>query len=609
MAAEAVPAIQNKVGQFTANPLIRNMIGQPTSSFDFRQAMDQGKIIIINLSKGRIGDENMKLLGGLLVTKIYLAAMSRADVPDRVIKMLPHFYLFVDEFQNFANASFADILSESRKYKLNLTIAHQYIEQMDETVSAAVFGNVGTMIVFRVGATDAEALEKEFAPQFTMEDLVNLGQFQMYLKLMINGLTSAPFSATSMPPIPAQQTTYVKEIIDASREQFASPRAEVEVLIEKFHEATPAPTKTPPKAPLTGDLRKSAQVKAPVPTTPVSTAIAEAPVVNPKPTEQSPIKNPTTPASIFTKAPAENIVASSAGSISHISSEKVTTSDQVVVNQKQSVVSPQKNNVIHTVVKTDATRQVVGDTTSARIVGNKSPVVAQNTSAAIPKIIHQPFKKAFSSLSPTSPGANTPQVVSPTHTIPPVHKNSPFLTKMPTPAQINSDIQQSTQISSTHPMAITHFAQPVVSPVTTVPKPISLSSLNTSNTFHNKTTSFSLHAPASGSSTQKQSIPRTNTKMQTPENVSQLKSALAAALAKGAVPKMPISQESQNITPPTESTQYQKINPPIQTKEFPRASGPTDTFPSTEQKNTPEYQIPKLKEVPEEVLKKVLKID
>src|SRR6185312_1513552 len=141
-AAEAVPAIQNKVGQFTANPLIRNMIGQPNSSFDFREAMDDRKIMIINLSKGKIGDENMKLLGGLLVTKIYLAAMSRADVPDRVMKMLPNFYLFVDEFQNFANASFADILSEARKYKLNLTMAHQYVEQMDEVVRPAVFGNV-----------------------------------------------------------------------------------------------------------------------------------------------------------------------------------------------------------------------------------------------------------------------------------------------------------------------------------------------------------------------------------------------------------------------------------------------------------------------------------
>ena len=237
MAAEAVPAIQNKVGQFTANPLIRNMIGQPQSSFDFRKAMDTRKIVIINLSKGRIGDENMKLLGGMLVTKIYLAAMSRADMPDRVMNMMPNFYLYVDEFQNFANASFADILSEARKYKLNLTIAHQYIEQMDEEVSAAVFGNVGTMIVFRVGATDAEYLEKEFTPEFVIEDLVNLGFAQIYLKLMIDGLTSSPFSAMTLPPIPHPEISYMKEIIEASREQYARSRADVEREVVAFHEA------------------------------------------------------------------------------------------------------------------------------------------------------------------------------------------------------------------------------------------------------------------------------------------------------------------------------------------------------------------------------------
>lgn len=245
MAAEAVPAIQNKVGQFTANPLIRNMIGQAESSFDFRKAMDERKIVIINLSKGKIGDENMKLLGGLLVTKIYLAAMSRADVPDRTMKMMPNFYLFVDEFQNFANASFADILSEARKYKLNLTIAHQYIEQMDEIVRPAVFGNVGTMIAFRVGATDAEALEKEFAPVFVIEDLVNLGFTQIYLKLMIDGLSSTPFSATTLGPIPHPDVSYVSEILAASREQFAKPRASVEATIQLFHNP-PAPVKAPP---------------------------------------------------------------------------------------------------------------------------------------------------------------------------------------------------------------------------------------------------------------------------------------------------------------------------------------------------------------------------
>jgi hypothetical protein len=287
MAQEAVPAIQNKIGQFTANPLIRNMIGQPTSSFDFRKAMDQSKIIIINLSKGRIGDENMKLLGGLLVTKIYLAAMSRADVPDRVVKMLPHFYLFVDEFQNFANASFADILSEARKYKLNLTIAHQYVEQMDENVRAAVFGNVGTMIVFRVGATDAEVLEKEFTPQFTMEDLVNLGQFQMYLKLMIDGLTSSPFSAKSLGPIPQPAVSYVKEIIAASREQFAHPKSEVEQIIIDFHAATPAPAKKAP-APVDGSPAPKAPATQPVP--PRAPAPA-APAQRTEPKPRDPIRN------------------------------------------------------------------------------------------------------------------------------------------------------------------------------------------------------------------------------------------------------------------------------------------------------------------------------
>jgi hypothetical protein len=280
MAAEAVPAIQNKVGQFTANPLIRNMIGQTKSSFDFREAMDSRKIIIINLSKGRIGDENMKLLGGLLVTKIYLAAMSRADVPDRIMKMLPNFYLFVDEFQNFANASFADILSEARKYKLNLTIAHQYVEQMDENVAPAVFGNVGTMMTFRVGATDAEVFEKEFAPTFTMEDLVNLGFAQIYLKLMIDGLSSAPFSATTLPPIPHPDVSYVDNIIAASREQFAKPRAEIEVEIAKFHDPTPPPKKIASPAAAPGSTASiSAPVQAPAATNKVAPIPSQIPVI------------------------------------------------------------------------------------------------------------------------------------------------------------------------------------------------------------------------------------------------------------------------------------------------------------------------------------------
>jgi Type IV secretion-system coupling protein DNA-binding domain len=235
-AAEATPAIQNKIGQFTSNPLVRNIIGQPKSSFDFRKVMDEGKIMIINLSKGRVGEANANLLGSMLITKIYLAALSRADKSEVELNKLPNFYLYVDEFQSFANESFADILSEARKYKLNLTIAHQYIEQMSEEVRAAVFGNVGTMMTFRVGAYDAEVLEKEFAPVFTAEDLVNLGSYQIYLKLMIDGIGSQPFSARTLLPIAKQEVTHVPEIISSSRSQFAEPRLEVEKKIAAWYE-------------------------------------------------------------------------------------------------------------------------------------------------------------------------------------------------------------------------------------------------------------------------------------------------------------------------------------------------------------------------------------
>ena len=155
---EATPAIQNKIGQFTSNPLIRNIIGQPNSSFDIRTLMDTKKILIINLSKGLVGDTNMKLLGSMITTRIFLGAMSRADLPAYELAKQPNFYFYVDEFQNFANETFAEILSEARKYKLNLIIAHQYVEQMEEEVAAAVFGNVGTTVAFRVGPFDAEKL-------------------------------------------------------------------------------------------------------------------------------------------------------------------------------------------------------------------------------------------------------------------------------------------------------------------------------------------------------------------------------------------------------------------------------------------------------------------
>jgi energy-coupling factor transporter ATP-binding protein EcfA2 len=230
---EATPAIQNKIGQFTSNPLIRNIIGQPKSSFDLRTLMDDRKIIIINLSKGLVGDTNTQLLGSMLTTRIFLAAMSRANASARELALLPNFYFYVDEFQNFANETFAEILSEARKYKLNLIIAHQYIEQMEEEVRDAVFGNVGTTVTFRVGPFDAETLETIFTPEFVQEDLVNLGFAQIYLSLMIDGIGSRPFSAVTIPPIEPPPRTFRKEVLEASRTSFAAKRPDIEEAILK----------------------------------------------------------------------------------------------------------------------------------------------------------------------------------------------------------------------------------------------------------------------------------------------------------------------------------------------------------------------------------------
>jgi hypothetical protein len=225
---EAGAAIQNKIGQFTANPLVRNIVGQPKSSFDVRDIMDNQKILIVNLSKGRIGEQNTSLLGSMIITKIYIAAMSRADVSYARMNDLPSFYFYVDEFQSFANESFANILSEARKYKLALIIAHQYIAQMEEPVRDAVFGNVGTSLSFRVGPLDAEILEKVYAPQFTSNDLINLGMAQIYLSLMINDIGSQPFSAKTLPPIPRPDISYRNDVIEWTREHFARPKETVE---------------------------------------------------------------------------------------------------------------------------------------------------------------------------------------------------------------------------------------------------------------------------------------------------------------------------------------------------------------------------------------------
>ena len=228
---EATAAIQNKVGQFISAPIIRNIIGQTQSKIDMREVMDKEKILILNLSKGRIGEENSRLLGALLVTKLQLAAMSRVDIPEEKRK---DFYLYVDEFQNFATESFVNILSEARKYRLNLMLGHQYIAQMEEEVRDAVFGNIGTLIVFRVGADDAEYLEKEFAPDFAAQDLVNLAKYNIYIKLMIDGLAGRPFSAETLSPFPKPEKSNEEKIIKVSRERYGTPRKIVEDKISRW---------------------------------------------------------------------------------------------------------------------------------------------------------------------------------------------------------------------------------------------------------------------------------------------------------------------------------------------------------------------------------------
>mgnify|MGYP001576207939 FL=1 len=231
--SEAIAPIQNKVGQFLSSPVIRNIVGQTRSSFNLRQAMDEGKVLLFNLAKGRVGEDNSALLGAMLITKIQMAAMSRVDIPEPERR---DFYLYVDEFQNFATESFANILSEARKYRLNLIIAHQYIEQLEEEVAAAVFGNVGTLICFRVGATDGEMLEKEFDPYFLLVDLVNLAKYDVYMKLMIDGVSSQPFSATTLPPWGGEVNNRDK-IVKVSRERYATPRAVVEEKIVRWSAA------------------------------------------------------------------------------------------------------------------------------------------------------------------------------------------------------------------------------------------------------------------------------------------------------------------------------------------------------------------------------------
>ncbi len=250
---EATAAIQNKVGQFIANPLVRNIIGQTHSTINMREIMDGQKIFIANLAKGRIGEDNSRLLGALLITKLQLAAMSRVDIREQERK---DFFLYIDEFQNFATDSFVNILSEARKYRLALILSHQYIAQLgtgnEAKVRDAVFGNMGTIVTFRVGAEDAEALEKEFSPDFLLQDFVNLTKYHAYVKLMIDGIAGKPFSASTLVPQERPVDSQEQEIIAFSRQTYGTKVAHVEASIAEWvgiRSASPSPQSAAPFTP------------------------------------------------------------------------------------------------------------------------------------------------------------------------------------------------------------------------------------------------------------------------------------------------------------------------------------------------------------------------
>lgn len=213
---EAISPIQNKVGQFVSSRMIRNIIGNPKSSIDLRQIMDEKKILLLNLSQGKLGEDNAALLGAMMITQIQLSAMGRSYQAEEDRQ---DFFLYVDEFQNFATNSFVKILSEARKYRLSLTLANQYIEQLDETIQHAIFGNVGTLISFVVGARDARILSKEYGEIYTEADLVGLGKHEVVMKLSIDDMTSTPFPAKTLPP-PEVKNENAEKIVELSKQRF-----------------------------------------------------------------------------------------------------------------------------------------------------------------------------------------------------------------------------------------------------------------------------------------------------------------------------------------------------------------------------------------------------
>ncbi|RIK82259.1 hypothetical protein DCC62_00510 [candidate division KSB1 bacterium] len=222
---EVVAPILNKLGQFLADPLIRNMVGQRKNRIPFREVIDKGRILIANLSKGKIGEDNSVLLGSVLLSKLQLAALSRADID---AEKRVDFYLYVDECQNFITEGVASMLAEMRKYRLNMILASQHLGQLDEGIRQAIFGNAGTLITFRLGAPDADVLQEEFFPRFKKQDFLNLPKYHMYLRLMIDGVTSEGFNAKGLPPR-SMARGVARKIMSASRQRYATARHLVEI--------------------------------------------------------------------------------------------------------------------------------------------------------------------------------------------------------------------------------------------------------------------------------------------------------------------------------------------------------------------------------------------
>ncbi len=372
---EAVAPIQNKVGQFLSSAVIRNIVGQPKSTIDLRDIMDNNKILLLDLSKGKVGEDNSALLGAMIVTKLQLAALSRVDIPENERK---DFYLYVDEFQNFVTDSFATILSEARKYRLNLTVGHQYIGQLtpdnNPKVRDAVFGNVGTMVVFRVGAADAEYLETEFDPIFTPTDIVNLPKYHIILKLMINGIASDPFTAVTMPVNEDWRVGDADKVIKVSRERYAKPREQVEDKIQRwmgtdFHgataeshsneqsqsEAAEATEKVTASTPLVKDSSKTKSVQTDIPAIQISSELlerAKRTTVDSNPKDKTAHKNPTKQKSVA--KPSKN----------QAKSNQVWQSAQKIQEKKNTALAETLTSAIENVFSPNPPERKAADETS-----------------------------------------------------------------------------------------------------------------------------------------------------------------------------------------------------------------------------------------------------